>query len=44
METNATRNNSVPLEVGKQLHTGKKSKVGPAKFQPKFVNVQDHGE
>ena len=42
---NATENNSVPLELGKQHHTREKKEWldRPAKFQPKFGHFQDHG-
>ena len=45
IKIDATQNNSVPLELGKQHHTGDKKEWldRAAKFQPKFGHFQDHG-
>ena len=43
IKINATQNNSVPLELGKQHQTGEKKEWldRPAKFQPKFGHFQE---
>ena len=45
IKIDATQNNSVPLELGKQHHTLEKKEWPdrPAKFRPKFGHFQDHG-